>query len=128
MIRQSGHSLFEKIVLPTISQSKKLQNLLLDMQDIVLIGITLQKILQNFRQESTFKKVASYFEAFPLLSVTRSDFVTAAKLRRQATAKGLSLSTPNCQIAAVALNHHCHLLTTDKDFSNIAKWLPLQLI
>ena len=106
----------------------KLQNLLLDTQDIVLTGIILQEILQGFRQEKIFSKVTSYFEAFPLLPLTRSDFVAAATLRRQATAKGLSLSTPDCQIAAVAINHHCHLLTTNKDFSNITKWAPLQLI
>ncbi|WP_447970803.1 type II toxin-antitoxin system VapC family toxin [Nitrospira sp. M1] len=107
---------------------KKLQHLLLDTQDIVLIGIILQEILQGFRQEHTFTKVLSHFEAFPLLPLTRSDFIAAAKLRRQATAKGLSLSTPDCQIAAAAINHNCHLLTTDKDFSHIAKWAPLQLL
>ena len=106
----------------------KLQSLLLDTQDIVLTGIILQEILQAFRQEKTFKKVTAYFEAFPLLPLTRIDFVAAANLRRQAMAKGLSLSTPDCQIATAAINHHCHLLTTDKDFLNIAKWAPLQLL
>ncbi|MCA9470878.1 MAG: PIN domain-containing protein [Nitrospirales bacterium] len=107
---------------------KKLQSLLLEMQDIVLIGIILQEILQGFRQENTFTKVSSYLNAFPLLPLNRSDYVAAAKLRRQATAKGLTLSTPDCQIASVAINHQCRLLTTDKDFSNIAKWALLQLL
>ena len=107
---------------------EKLQRLLLDTQDIALIGIALQEILQGFRQEQTFTKILSYLEAFPLLSLDRHDFIAAAKLRRQATAKGLSLSTPDCQIAAVAIKHDCYLLTTDKDFSHIAKWAPLQLL
>ncbi|GJL53643.1 MAG: hypothetical protein NPIRA02_07750 [Nitrospirales bacterium] len=107
---------------------KKLQHLLLDTQDIVLIGIILQEILQGFRQERTFTKVLSYFKALPLLPLNRSDCIAAAKLRRQATAKGLNLSTPDCQIAAAAIKHNCHLLTTDKDFLHIAKWAPLQLL
>ena len=106
----------------------KLQTLLLDTQDIVLVGIILQEILQGFRQEGIVTKVTAYFKAFPLLTLERQDFVAAAKLRRQAAAKGLSLSTPDCQIAAAAIKYQCHLLSTDKDFSNIAKWAPLKLL
>ena len=107
---------------------EKLQALILDTQHVVLTGIILQEILQGFRQEGTFTTVLAYFEAFPLLSLTRHDFIAAATLRRQATTKGLTLSTPDCQIAAAAINHICHLLTTDNDFSSIAKWAPLQLL
>ncbi len=107
---------------------EKLQTLILDTQNIVLAGIILQEILQGFRQEETFTMVISYFKAFPLLPLNRDDFIAAAKLRRQAMTKGLTLSTPDCQIAAAAINHKCHLLTTDKDFSSIAIWAPLQLL
>ncbi len=107
---------------------EKLQRLILDAQNIVLLGIILQEILQGFKQAGTFSKVNSYLDAFPLLTLNRSDFVAAAQLRRQATAKGVALSTPDCQIAAAAINHQCHLLTTDHDFSNIAHWAPLQLV
>ncbi len=106
---------------------KKLERLLLDTQNIVLIGIILQEILQGFKHEGTFSKVTTYLDAFPLLVLSRNDFVAAAKLRRQAAAQGLTLSTPDCQIAAAAIQHHCHLLTTDKDFSNLAQVVPLQL-
>ena len=107
---------------------KKLQSLLLDTQNIVLIGIILQEILQGFKHEETFTKVTTYLDAFPLLSLSRRDFVAAAKLRRQAAAQGLPLSTPDCQTAAAASQHHCNLLTADKDFSNLAQLVPLQLV
>ena len=107
---------------------KKLQSLLVDTQNIVLIGIILQEILQGFKHERTFSKVTTYFDAFPLLALSRKDFVAAAKLRRQAAAQGLTLSTPDCQIASAAIQHHCYLLTTDKGFSNLAQVVPLQLV
>ena len=88
----------------------------------------MQEILQGLKHEGTFTKVITYLDAFPLLSLNRSDFVAAAKLRRQAAAQGLTLSTPDCQIAAAAIQHHCTLLTTDKDFSNLAQLVPLQLV
>ena len=78
--------------------------------------------------KGTFSKVTTYLDAFPLLTLSRRDFVAAAKLRRQAAAQGLTLSTPDCQIAAAASQHHCNLLTADKDFSNLAQLVPLQLV
>ena len=81
-----------------------------------------------FKEEKTFRQVTTYLDAFPLLSLNRSDYVAAAKLRRQAAAQGLSLSTPDCQITSAAINHQCYLLTTNKDFAHMAQWAPLQLI
>lgn len=110
------------------SAVKTLQRLLIDGQSLVLIGLILQEILQGFKHEQTFRQVTTYLDAFPLLSLTRNDFIAAATLRRQAASKGLNLSTPDCQIAAAAINHHCHLLTTDKDFVHLAQWVPLHLL
>ena len=42
----------------------KLTLLLEEHQDIVMIGVILQEILQGFRQEATFIKVASYLILF----------------------------------------------------------------
>lgn len=106
---------------------EKLALFLEEHQEVVIIGVILQEILQGFRQEATFVKVASYFDSFPLLDLRRDDFITAAKIRRTATTKGLSLSTPDCQIAAAAIEHQCHLLTTDKDFEHLSRWVPLKL-
>ena len=46
----------------------------------------------------------------------------------EAAAQGLTLSTPDCQIAAAAIQHQCTLLTTDKEFSNLAQLVPLELV
>lgn len=72
---------------------KNFQTLLLEAQNIVFIEIILQKILQGFGQDATFSEVSTYLDTSLLLSLNRSDFIAAAKLRRQAAAHGLTLST-----------------------------------
>jgi predicted nucleic acid-binding protein len=53
--------------------------------------------------------------------------VLAARIHRQCAARGVAATTVDCQIAAAASAHRCHLLTADKDFAHIARLFPLKL-
>jgi hypothetical protein len=105
----------------------RLAALLMGEDDVFLTGLILQEILQAFRPDSLFRKVARHFEPFPLLELERRDFIAAAALHRSCAAKGVSVSTADCQIATAAIRHDCLLLTTDKDFQRIARFGPLRL-
>ena len=106
---------------------EKLASLLREDEDVVLTGLILQEILQAFRSESPFRRVARYLEPFPLLELDRRDFIAAASLHRECAATGVSVSTADCQIAAAAIRHDCLLLSADKDFERIARLSPLKL-
>jgi predicted nucleic acid-binding protein len=110
---------------PTV---EKLTSLLDGNQQVVTCGIILQEILQAFRSESTFKKIERHFEPVPLLSMERHDYILAARIKRSCADKGITASTVDCQIAAAAIGHDCHLLTADNDFKRISKVSKLKLI
>jgi hypothetical protein len=99
---------------------EKLTELLRNGEDIFLTGCILQEILQAFRSESTFRRVAHYFEPFPLLPFERADHVAAARMHRTCAQHGVSASTIDCQIAVAAIHHDCALLSADKDFERMA--------
>lgn len=107
---------------------RKLSALLSSKEDLVLIGVILQEVLQAFRQQKTFRTVAAHFEPFPLVALTRQDYIAAASLHRRCAARGISISTIDCQIAAVAIRHRCTLLSADKDFERIASVSALKLL
>jgi len=106
---------------------KKLSTLLEDKEDVHLIGLILQEILQAFRSERVFGKVAEYLEPVPLLHFQRDDYVAAARLHRVCAAKGVSATTADCQVATAAIRHDCLLLTSDRDFELIARHSSLKL-
>lgn len=101
---------------------------LLGKADVVLTGLVLQEILQAFRSESAFRRVARELDAFPLLQLDRAHYVAAAKLRRSCAAAGIAASTADCQIAAAAIEHRCVLFTLDRDFEAIASRSTLKLM
>jgi len=96
-------------------------------EDVVLTGGILQEILQAFRSESTFRRVAQYFEPFALLPFERADYVAAAGIHRTCKQHGVSASTMDCQIVAAAIRYDCALLSADKDFERIARHCGLLL-
>lgn len=109
---------------PTV---ERLTSLLQADEDVVLTGLILQEVLQAFRSDSLFRRVARRLEPFPLLDLERRDFIAAASLHRNCAAKGLSVSTADCQIATAAIRHDCLLLSADKDFERIARVSSLRL-
>ena len=120
-------SLFRRSGPPDPPGVRKLGALLRGREELVLTGLILQEVLQGFREEATFRTVAAHLESFPLLDSDRRAFVAAAALHRRCAASGVSASTADCQIAAVAIRHGCHLLTADRDFERIARLSPLRL-
>ena len=63
-----------------------------------------------------------------MLDLDRSDYLLAADLSAACRNKGIVTSTPDALIAATAIRHDCHLFTTDKDFGQIAKAIPLKIL
>ncbi len=96
-------------------------------EDIYLLGIILQEVLQGIRNSKDFLALKEYFKAFPLIDLTREDYVRAAELKNQLIGKGKQLSTIDVLIASAAISHRCQLFTADKHFAHIAEHSELKL-
>lgn len=97
-------------------------------EDVALPGIVLQEVLQAFREEDAFRRVARSFEPFEVVEPQRQTHIEAARIHRRAAAKGVAATTTDCLIAATAVRHGDALLTTDRDFERLARVCDLQLL
>ncbi len=96
-------------------------------EDIYILGIILQEVLQGIRNSKDFYALKEYFKAFPLIDLTREDYVKAAELKNQLIGKGRQASTIDVLIASTAISHRCQLFTADKHFAHIAEHSELKL-
>ena len=101
---------------------------LLGKADIVLVSVVLQEVLQGFRDDRSFRKVARALDPFALLPLSHEDHSSAARLHRTCAAAGAAASTIDCLIASAAISHKCALLTADRDFERIARNSALRLV
>ncbi len=96
-------------------------------ENIYLLGIILQEVLQGIRNSKDFLSLKEYFKAFPLIDLTREDYVRAAELKNHLMGKGRQGSTIDVLIASIAISHRCQLFTADKHFKQIAEHCELKL-
>lgn len=96
-------------------------------EDIYLLGIILQEVLQGIRHPKDFSALKEYFKAFPLIDLSREDFIKAAELKNHLARKGKQASTIDVLIATAAIFHQCYLFTADKHFTHIAEHSELKL-
>ncbi len=106
---------------------RKLAMLLEHDEELALTATILQEVLQGFRDDASFRRLEAHLRSIPILPLEREVAVLAARIHRLCAARGVAATTVDCQIAAAASAHRCHLLTADRDFEHIARVFPLKL-
>jgi predicted nucleic acid-binding protein len=107
----------------------KLEQTILDNEDLALSGLILTEILQGIPDDATYRRVRRYLSVLIMLPMPEPVFVRAAKLYRKLCKQGITIrKTNDCIIAATAIEHQCQLLHNDKDFAPIAKYFSLKVV
>jgi predicted nucleic acid-binding protein len=92
-----------------------------------LIGLVRQELLSGIRATEQFEKLRVHLRSFPDELVDASDYEEAAKVGNRCRAKGVVVSIVDILLCAVAIKRQWAIFTTDPDFSNYAKVLPLRI-
>lgn len=91
-----------------------------------LSGIIVTEILQGLVRD--ISRIAHFLSQWDMLEPAGfSTYREAAAIYRAARAKGLSLTTIDTIIAAIAIEHGASVFTLDKDFSHMARMARLSL-
>jgi predicted nucleic acid-binding protein len=92
-----------------------------------VIGLVRQELLSGIKTPEQYERLKLYLRSFPDVAVDTSDYEEAAKAGNRCRAKGVVVSIVDILLCAVAIKREWGIFTTDPDFSNYAKVLPLQL-
>ena len=114
-------------------KKKHPQNILLETlinndEEIIILGIIFQEILSGISNHGLFNEIKNILIDLPSIEPQKEDYIKAALLRNKLLRKGISVSTVDILISAVAINHGCFLMTNDKDFDFIAKNSELEIL
>jgi hypothetical protein len=92
----------------------------LDAGAVYCTGLVLQELLQGFSKPKAHKLIIDHFAALPLLVPDRDDHIHAAELRNTCRRKGIQTGTIDALLAQLCVRYELTMLTTDKDFHDIA--------
>jgi len=92
-----------------------------------MIGLVRQELLSGIKATEQYEKLRLHLRSFPDEVVDSSDYEEAAKAGNRCRAKGVVVSIVDILLCAVASKRLWTIFTTDPDFSNYAKVLPLRI-
>jgi len=94
---------------------------------IATTGAIVQELLQGGVPPRVRDDIVERFSVLPYLQPTFADHVTAAGLSNVLRSSGIQVGAIDALIAQLAIEHDLVLLTTDRDFEQIARVAPLRL-
>ena len=104
----------------------ELRRMIEEVEPFALTGVIVTEILQGLKRD--VHRIERFLSMWEMLEPRGfSTYREASAISRLARSKGLSLTTIDTLIAAVALEHDASLFSLDKDFSRIARITPLRL-
>jgi len=112
---------------PSVPQVDALIDALETGNRVLCTGLILQELLQGFSGPKAKQQIVERFAAFPLLNPDREDHIAAAELRNLCRTRGVQAATIDALLAQLCIRHELTLLTTDVDFSHIAKHTSLHV-
>jgi predicted nucleic acid-binding protein len=108
------------------SAGDELRRMIRDAEPFALTGVVVTEILQGLTRNTS--QIEHYLAQWDLLEARGfSTYREAAAIFRLGRARGVSLTTIDALIAAIALEHGASVFTLDKDFTRIARLTRLQL-
>lgn len=112
---------------PSIPEVRELKRALEAGDSIYATGLVLQELLQGFSRPKAHKKIIEHFVVLPLLVPDRQDHIQAADIRNACCRKGIQVGTIDALLAQICVRHDLVMLTTDKDFQQIAPVVSLSV-
>ncbi len=100
----------------------------LDGEDAIFTtGLILQELLQGFSGPKSRSKILETFASLPFIIPDRKDHIDAAALKIRLRQKGVQAGTIDALLAQLCIRHGISMLSSDKDFAHMARFVPLRL-
>ena len=94
---------------------------------VSIIGPIRQEILSGISSARQFQKLKKILSSFEDILLTTEHFEKAAEFSNICRSNGVQGSTTDFLICAVAHLENLEIFTTDSDFENYGKFLPIKL-
>ena len=104
----------------------ELRRMIAEAEPVALTGLVVAEVLQGLRRK--VRDIERYLTLWDMLEPHGfSTYRRAAAIFRLARSKGISLTTIDALIAAIAIEHGASVFTLDQDFARIGRLTGLEL-
>jgi predicted nucleic acid-binding protein len=112
---------------PQVQIGQKLTDLIVSSL-VVMIGPVRQELLSGISNEEMFLKLRNKLGQFVDLPITTEDYETVAEFYNTCRKNGIQGSHIDFLICSIAYNNNLLIFSTDQDFVQFAKYVPVRLM
>jgi predicted nucleic acid-binding protein len=91
------------------------------------VGLVRQELLSGIKTTEQYEKLRLHLRSFPDEPIDTTDHEEAAKAGNRCRGKGITVSIVDILLCAVAIKREWAIFTTDPDFTNYVKVLPISI-
>jgi predicted nucleic acid-binding protein len=91
------------------------------------VGLVRQELLSGIKTTEQYEKLRLHLRSFPDEPIDTTDQEEAAKAGNRCRGKGIVVSIVDILLCAVAIKREWPIFTTDPDFTNYVKVLPISI-
>ena len=92
-----------------------------------LIGLVRQELLSGIKTTEHYERLRLHLRSFPDEPIDTSDHEEAAKAGNRCRGKGIVVSIVDILLCSLAIKREWAIFTTDPNFANYAKVLPISI-
>lgn len=105
---------------------KLLRQWVANVQPVLIAGVVVTEIAQGLTRD--IERIERFLNQWEMLEPQGTEtYLRAASLYRLGRSRGLTLTTVDVLIVALAMDHNVELFTLDQDFARLAKFISLKL-
>ena len=128
----------EKILIDTsvwIDYFKSANNNIAEQVDEILTNAevyvpksVIAELIQGAKSEKEISVIEEFVNAFHLIDQSEDTWSKAGKLSYAMKRKGITANLMDCYLAVIAQENNCKILTLDRHFKDIKKFLRIELV
>jgi predicted nucleic acid-binding protein len=93
-----------------------------------LLGVVRQELLSGVRDREQFTKLRDYLRKFPDVPLATEDYERAGEMSNRLRSAGIAGSPVDILLCAAAVGRNWRVFSTDTDFTQYARVLPIKLL
>ena len=128
----------EKVLIDTsvwIDYFKSANNYIAELVDDILTNAevyvpksVIAELIQGAKSEKEISVIEEFVNAFHLIDQSEDTWSKAGKLSYTMKRKGITANLMDCYLAIIAQENNCKILTLDRHFKDIKKFLRIELV
>ncbi len=128
----------EKVLIDTsvwIDYFKSTNNKIVEQVDEILTNAevyvpksVIAELIQGAKSEKEITVIEEFVNAFHIIDQSEDTWSKAGKLSYTMKRKGVTANLMDCYLAVIAQENNCKILTLDRHFKDIKKFLRIELV